>query len=317
LANCGFESEELRKPAKHIASPLPVIEMKKTLYILFSLLVFNINYTNACDCYYFGGFAHSNQLSDLVVHGKVIEYDCIGTHSAPENPYSMKFEIIEKYRGIESRDTIIIWGDYGADCRPYISHFKPNTEWVLALDNYKSKSGNDYEISDCGEFFVPVENNKAFGRIFGRDLSIQEKHYELSIIREMVNSFEKYNLYTKRKAIKADKDGNTYLSNCDQPPRNRISLDEINKLMNCEIILPQGFMKTGDNYLIHATGIVTDIGEFKFLGIYQNKYRPSEHLANIERQVSSILRELEDWEIGLNADKPVSAFISIPILLSK
>lgn len=291
--------------------------MKKTLYILFCLLIFSTNYTNACDCYYFGGFAYSNQLSDLVVHGKVIEYDCIGTHGAPDNPYSMKFEIIEKYRGIESRDTIIIWGDYGADCRPYISHFKPNTEWILALYNHKSKNGNDYEISNCGEFFIPVKNDMAFGRIFGRDLSTQEKNYELSIIKETVNSFEKYNLYTKRKAIREDENGNIYLSNCDQPPRSQISIDEINKIMNADINLPQGFMNPGDNYLIHLTGIVTELGEFKFLGIYQNKYRPSDHLANIERQASCIIREFDDWIVGLNEDKPVSAFISIPILLKR
>ncbi len=274
-----------------------------------------INHANACDCYYFGGFAYSNQLSDLVVYGRVIEYDCIGTYSAPNNPYSMKFEIIEKFRGIESRDTIVIWGDYGADCRPYISHFKPNTEWVLGLDNYKSKNGNDYEISNCGEFFVPIENCKAIGRIFGRDLSAPKKYYELSDIKEIVNDIDKYNLYTKRKAIKEDNEGNIYLSNCDQPPRCGISLKELNNIIKSDIKIPQGFMKTGDSYLIHVTGVVTDLGEFKYLGIYQNKYRPSAHLADIERQVYCILYEIDDWVIGLEAGEPVSSFISIPILL--
>lgn len=128
--------------------------------------------------------------ADLVVYGKVIGYDSIGTYDQPDNPYSMKFEIIEKIRGIESRKILIVFGDNGADCRPYINEFKPNSEWILALNNFNG----DYEISDCGEFYLPVKNGKVEGQIFGRGRTFDDKNYSYSILRNVVNNPQDYPL---------------------------------------------------------------------------------------------------------------------------
>ena len=37
---------------------------------------------------------------------------------------SMEVEIIEIYKGEETRKSVIVWGDIGNLCRPYLSAFK-------------------------------------------------------------------------------------------------------------------------------------------------------------------------------------------------
>jgi hypothetical protein len=289
--------------------------MKKQTYIL--TLIFLIGNLNilACDCGYLGGFVYSNQAADIVVYGTVIEYDSIGTYNAPENPYSMKFLIREKLRGIEYRDTIIVWGDNGADCRPYINEFKPNTNWILSLYKLENNGKSEYEISNCGEFYVPVNNEKVTGRIFGWDYDQNEEEYDYDFIKMLVLNPLDYPLQRPKKVIRKSKDGIEYVSYCDKLPQNTLDFKTLNKTVIESVAIPSNFMHSGDSYLIHISVIIDTQGEFHFNGTYGlNK---TTELIEIENQIAERLRNIGEWKIGFEANEPITSELIIPILLKK
>ncbi|MCT4591631.1 MAG: hypothetical protein N4A71_27665 [Carboxylicivirga sp.] len=291
--------------------------MNRILIALVILVgIINIK-TKACDCGYFGGFVYSNQATDIVVYGKVIEYDSIGTYDLPDNPHSIKFLIIEKLRGIESKDTIIVWGDDGAECRPYIDHFQPNTEWILALDKLDHLGTSNYEISICGEFYVPVKGKMVQGQIFGWHYNKEEtKSYDYDLIKNLVLNPIEYPLQRPSKRSKESRNGIEYSTYCDLLPQCSLDFRTINTIVNERLILPKGFMSNGDSYLINARVIIDANGEFYFDGSYGNYYKHSIQMTLIENQLNNILRNIGSWECGLEAGKPVTAQLIIPILLA-
>jgi hypothetical protein len=250
----------------------------------------------ACDCGYLGGFTFSNQAADIVVYGTVIEYDSIGTYNAPDNPYSLKFLIKEKLRGIEHRDTIIVWGDFGADCRPYIDYFKPNTEWILALNKLDTAKTTDYDISICGEFYVPVNNGKVIGKIFGWDYEQKEEKYDYIFIKNLVLNPLNYPLQRPKKYTRKTKEGLEYMSYCDNLPQNTLDVNTLNKIVNENIDISSTFMSRGDSYLIHIRVIIDEHREVHFNGTYGlNK---THELIEIENQIAKVLRNTGAWTVG-------------------
>ena len=129
----------------------------------------------ACDCMCkddcsFSVISNGNEFVALV---KVIEYsgfldrEIIGYDK--KMPLSMTVEIIEKYKGTESRKRIKIWGDNGNQCRPYISEFEIGECYLIApnLITYNSEIGakDDYDFFSCSTDYLQVdlENGLAFG----------------------------------------------------------------------------------------------------------------------------------------------------------
>ncbi|MCL3782748.1 hypothetical protein EMN47_20365 [Prolixibacteraceae bacterium JC049] len=289
--------------------------MKKQISILTVVFLLGSLKVLGCSCGYFGGFIYSQQRADVVVYGTVIEYDSIGTYDAPENPYSMKFLIKEKLRGIESRDTITVWGDYGADCRPYISHFKPKTNWILALNKLNVKGNEEYEISICGEFYVPVNDRAVRGKIFGWEYEQKEGVFDYDSIKKFILRPFDYLLQRPKKEIRKTKGGLEYMSSCDVLPYNTLPYDVLNKIVNERIKIPAVFMSKGDSHLIHIRAIIECDGKFHFNGTYGlNKSRD---LISIENQVARIIEKTGTWHSGFEANKSVSSELIIPILLKR
>jgi hypothetical protein len=109
----------------------------------------------ACSCGSGGPFLAVAQNSDLIVYGKVVSHEAHG----------MDFEVLESYKGFDSRQVIRIWGDNGAQCRPYISKFPVGTQWLLALSpvrENRERSQPDYAISSCGEFALAVTGGTVY-----------------------------------------------------------------------------------------------------------------------------------------------------------
>ena len=90
---------------------------------------------------------------------------------------SMEVEIIDTYRGTENRKKVIVWGDPGHLCRPYLSQFKKGQFYVIAFNEGSPNRGHDeemasdYSISNCGGFWLFADNKKrtAFGDIDSKD----------------------------------------------------------------------------------------------------------------------------------------------------
>lgn len=82
----------------------------------------------------------------------------------------MRVEIIKKYKGSETRDTLKIWGDDGKECRPYIANFKIGEYYLIAPNllgesKLENESSTDYDFFSCASDYLRVnmENEIAYG----------------------------------------------------------------------------------------------------------------------------------------------------------
>jgi hypothetical protein len=132
----------------------------------------------ACECIYGGPFVKMAEKTGFVALIKVSKYltfkDLAGV--GEKIPMSMEVEIIDIYKGRESRKTITVWGDIGNLCRPYLSAFKENEYYVIAfqpggLRGHPDEKQTDYTISSCGANWLNVDYTKmtATGDIDSKD----------------------------------------------------------------------------------------------------------------------------------------------------
>ncbi len=130
----------------------------------------------ACDCECDGdcSFSVIAQDNEFVALVKVIDYSSYLDRQIlgydKKMPLSMTVEIIKKYKGAESRQQITIWGDNGAQCRPYLSEFEIGECYLIAPAKITqdSKIGvkNDYDFFSCSTDYlhVDLQNGLAFGK---------------------------------------------------------------------------------------------------------------------------------------------------------
>jgi hypothetical protein len=97
--------------------------MKKTLLTLIILGTVTAQVL-ACSCDYQGDFLTVAPKTKLVAFVKVLGYPTV-RNWFNRGTVAMEVEIQEVYRGKESRKEVIVWGDDGTMCRPYVSWFKP------------------------------------------------------------------------------------------------------------------------------------------------------------------------------------------------
>ena len=96
----------------------------------------------------------------------------------------MEVEIVEVYKGTETRKKLVVWGDNGILCRPYLSQFDTGKYYVIAF--YKASDGSkghvhederptDYAISICGDYWLKVDTDKqkAFGIVTKKQSEIR------------------------------------------------------------------------------------------------------------------------------------------------
>jgi len=121
----------------------------------------------ACDCEYQGSFMKMTQRTPLVAVVKVIKYLTFKEIYYVKTPMSMEVEIVEIYKGKEDRKTVIVWGDIGYLCRPYLSEFKEGQYYAIAFDKgnfhgrHPDEKDTDYSISICGAYWVTVDFGKS------------------------------------------------------------------------------------------------------------------------------------------------------------
>ncbi len=123
----------------------------------------NLDLAQACSCFSSGD--HSQTVEQRAVRSKdprysaqeslIAEVEILNHHG-----HGMDVGILQVLVGSESRSQVTVWGDPGHLCRPYTSQFKAGTRWLLLIDKnahpYKGESSNDYSISICGTYFLPV-----------------------------------------------------------------------------------------------------------------------------------------------------------------
>jgi hypothetical protein len=130
----------------------------------------------ACDCDNQGEFLTVAPKTKLVALVKVTKYLTFKDINGKQTPMSMEVEIIEVFKGKEKRKSIIVYGDNGNLCRPYLSGFGIGKFYLTAFDpglegskgfTHMDEKLTDYSISICGEYWlnVDIENKIASGSI--------------------------------------------------------------------------------------------------------------------------------------------------------
>ncbi len=143
----------------------------KQLTLIATFLLLSSLSTLACECECLDdcSFSVVSKSSDFVALVRVISYDDyledqIMGHEG-YMPYSMTVEIIKKYKGSESRQSIKIWGDDGKECRPYIANFKIGGYYLIAPNllgenKLKNESPTDYDFFSCSIDYLEVNMEK-------------------------------------------------------------------------------------------------------------------------------------------------------------
>jgi hypothetical protein len=104
--------------------------MKTIKYILLLLFLSITKDQNACSCDSRGSFFELAYKTKFVALVKVLKYKSFNTHSN-KTPLTMEVEIIDRYIGEEKRNEIIVWGDNGIKCKPYVSNFKIGEYYIV------------------------------------------------------------------------------------------------------------------------------------------------------------------------------------------
>jgi len=150
----------------------PLSKTMKLLLILILTIYAPIT-TIACSCDWLGDFFEATKKSnpDLIVKAKII------SKITDDDGFQMKMkvEIVKTLKGQSSTNTISIWGDQGADCRPYISGFEIGDVYYFAIHEYE----NEYELINCGEHFLKVVDD-----FVESDMKVREGLHQIGKLEE-------------------------------------------------------------------------------------------------------------------------------------
>ncbi|MBB4805968.1 hypothetical protein HNP38_001240 [Chryseobacterium defluvii] len=168
-----------------------MVEKRKFKFILFIMLLFwGTQLSYACDCDSQGSFLTVASKTEFVSLVKIKKYLTFKKIYTEKIPTSMEVEIIQIFKGKETRKKIIVWGDNGNLCRPYLSKFRVNKHYVIAFYSgikgsddfgHKGEKNNDYFISSCGEYWLDADINErnAQGLVLNDKKSISFKELDV------------------------------------------------------------------------------------------------------------------------------------------
>lgn len=136
--------------------------------ILLSLFLLTTNSALACMC---AGSPPLIQLvesgrADYLIRARVEAYDVTGT------PYarSMTVTILEELRGEIEAESLIVFGDDGGSCSPFVTNYAVGKEWLLPLFNYDGR----FIIAACAPLIL-VEDEDVVGLVSPRSCSQSSK----------------------------------------------------------------------------------------------------------------------------------------------
>lgn len=139
--------------------------MKQITAIFFIFFLISTSLTFACTCSSKENFLNVAPKSVFVALVEVKDYLSYKNIDDEKIPMSMDVEILKVFNGEESRKRVVVWGDNGNLCRPYLSKFKLGEYYVIAF--FRGQVGTEYThideketdftISNCGEFWLKAD----------------------------------------------------------------------------------------------------------------------------------------------------------------
>jgi hypothetical protein len=127
---------------------------------LFPLLMAFTTPGHACSCSWRGPFLAVAPEAPLVVLGQVLRHN-------PGPAPTMDVLVLERVSGgLLDSGLRVQMGD-GMHCRPEMGLFPAGSKWILALNGPGAKPGNGLALSNCGEYWVRVDNENVVGSLDG------------------------------------------------------------------------------------------------------------------------------------------------------
>jgi hypothetical protein len=135
----------------------------KSLFLLLFIIGVNVTDSFSCDCLWGGSFMKVTKETPFVALVKVTEYSVFRqSRSFTVVPIAMAVEVIDIYRGSETRKRVLVWGNGGSQCKADISGFKVGQYYVIGFFSvdkgytHMCEEDTDYSINGCGSYWLKV-----------------------------------------------------------------------------------------------------------------------------------------------------------------
>lgn len=173
------------------------MKVKNLILVLFFTLFFMKGHS--CSCLNTKDFIEMLTFTGMTAKVKVNKFLTFKEIYGESIPMSMDVEIIEVISGEESRKNIIVWGDNGNYCRPYLNKFKEGNYYIISFNRGYDTSSlsddlgerpTDYAISSCGTTWLDynIETNNVYGKIESNTTEININELKEKIITSVTNS---------------------------------------------------------------------------------------------------------------------------------
>jgi hypothetical protein len=165
--------------------------MKHTSSIIISFLILLLTPSAyGCSCVLSkSSFVQLTKRSELVIRGRVIEYVWHkDDRGKKRTPLAMTIEVKEVYKGAAKLGKIVVWGDNGMQCRPYVTKFPIKTEWILALSKDPSTAKGELAVSACGEYWLQVKGSNVVEKVMHRSPKAKPKVMSLPDFHKLLKA---------------------------------------------------------------------------------------------------------------------------------
>jgi len=98
----------------------------------------------------------------------------------------MSVEVVEKFMGADTLQSLTVRGDNGASCAPYVEHFPIGSVWLIYLNSPIDKI---YDVSNCGVHYLPVVDGQIIGKLHSTDRA--KNQHPTSALIDIVQSLER------------------------------------------------------------------------------------------------------------------------------
>ncbi len=119
----------------------------------------------ACTCNGNASFYQVARAAPVVVRAIVVEHKALDRGYRPNLATHMELRVLDVLKGVVPGDRILVAGDVGNLCRPYVSGFAKGTEWYFVLAPLAALRDGipEFAISVCGTHWrrVTDESRKA------------------------------------------------------------------------------------------------------------------------------------------------------------
>lgn len=106
----------------------------------------------ACTCNGNASFYQVARAAPVVVRAIVVEHKALDRGYRPNLATHMELRVLDVLKGVVPGDRILVAGDVGNLCRPYVSTFAKDTEWYFVLSPRAALRDGipEFAISVCG-----------------------------------------------------------------------------------------------------------------------------------------------------------------------